>query len=707
LNNYFVPKIEVIMKRLLTTIVILIINIQLLSQVENIKIKLTNDNYKDASITFEQLSDFKLKVMVRNIFNEPIPHLKKDDFEIYKNGWKSKVIDFKPISKAEGRKIRVFLCLDNSYSMSGYTDDVQKIIRELLDSFSKSTEIDLLFFTKTNLHVYSKDFENIAYYHFNSVELSIIEKCNLSYSSTISTARTYLNDQIYSAFEIANNTNNQNDDIFYIILSDGKDIGSSVDYEDVLQKYRKGTIYSIDFRNEHNRNDLLARLSDISDGKYYLSTNIKDLSEKFRQIGERIIFSGYEMTYSSYVPPKLFITDIYQFRNNQRFDIDQVNIEEVNSREIFPLLNYIFFEQNLSDINERYNLLNESNSDTFNIEELPPDQMIIYHNILNIIGFRLREFENSKIKLIGCNNNLDFEKNNLQLSLDRAQSIKNYLTKIWRIDENRIILGKRNLPKKYSNNSEDYGREENRRVEIESDDPRILDVVEAYSLTNICVPEAIQLDCDVISDYKIKNWQLDVTQNNKLVYSRSEDNELPQRISWNLGSTLKNKKILNNDFYISLTVENGNNIVSQPINKVLKVNYESKKEKKTLQEGEKFIEKLSLVLFEFNSSNLDKRNSNVLNYVRESLKSESKVIINGYTDDSGEESFNQSLSTKRAKATKDSFIKILKPKTNNIESYGLGETAPLYNNKLPEGRFYNRTCQIVIENTSETAVELQ
>lgn len=695
------------MKRLFTTIFILCISIQSIGQEKNIEINLTNDRYQDASITFESLSDFKLKVMVRNIFNEPIAHLKKDDFEIYKNGWKSKVIDFKPISKAEGHKIRVFLCLDNSSSMSGYTEDVQKIIRELLNSFSKSTEIDLLFFTKTNLHVYSKDFENIAYYHFNSVEPSIMEKCDLSYSSTIMTNKTYLYDQIYSAFEIANSTKIQNDNIFYIIFSDGRDIGSSFDYEDVLQKYRKGTIYSIDFRNKGSRTDLLPKLSDISDGKYYLSTNVRDLSEKFQQIGERIIFSGYELTYSSYVPPKIFITDIYQFRNNQRFDIDQVNIEEVNSREIFPLLNYIFFEQNLSDINERYNLLNETNVETFNIGELPTDQMIIYQNILNIIGFRLREFENSKIKLIGCNNNLDFEKNNLQLSLDRAQSVKNYLTKIWRIDENRIILEKRNLPKKYSNNSKDYGREENRRVEIESDDTRILDVVEAYSLTNICDPEAIQLDCDVISDYKIKNWQLDVTQSNELVYSQSEDNELPQRISWNLGSTLKNKKIFKNDFYITLTVENDNNIVSQPINKVLKVYYKSKKEKKTLQEGEKFIEKLSLVLFEFNSSNLDKRNSDVLNYVRESLKSESKVIINGYTDDSGEESFNQSLSTKRAKATKDSFIKILKPKTNNIESYGLGETAPLYDNKLPEGRFYNRTCQIVIENKNEIEVELK
>jgi hypothetical protein len=34
----------------------------------------------------------------------------------------------------------------------------------------------------------------------------------------------------------------------------------------------------------------------------------------------------------------------------------------------------------------------------------------------------------------------------------------------------------------------------------------------------------------------------------------------------------------------------------------------------------------------------------------------------------------------------------------SLDGKGVGEEAPLYSNELPEGRFYNRTVQIVVES---------
>jgi len=77
------------------------------------------------------------------------------------------------------------------------------------------------------------------------------------------------------------------------------------------------------------------------------------------------------------------------------------------------------------------------------------------------------------------------------------------------------------------------------------------------------------------------------------------------------------------------------------------------------------------------------------------------VIIHGYTDNIGDESYNQKLSLARANDVREIFVKELS-KENRIdvkfEIYGFGEDPEFspFENKFPEERFYNRTVIIDI-----------
>ncbi|MFB2829870.1 OmpA family protein [Aeromonas jandaei] len=74
-----------------------------------------------------------------------------------------------------------------------------------------------------------------------------------------------------------------------------------------------------------------------------------------------------------------------------------------------------------------------------------------------------------------------------------------------------------------------------------------------------------------------------------------------------------------------------------------------------------------------------------------------KARVDGHTDNTGESSYNQQLSLKRAQSVADVLISVgMNPA--NLEVRGRGETAPVADNKSAAGRAENRRVAIVIAN---------
>lgn len=74
---------------------------------------------------------------------------------------------------------------------------------------------------------------------------------------------------------------------------------------------------------------------------------------------------------------------------------------------------------------------------------------------------------------------------------------------------------------------------------------------------------------------------------------------------------------------------------------------------------------------------------------------ETNIKIEGHTDSTGPEEYNQKLSERRAEAVKNELL------ARNVQDYrlqtiGYGETRPIATNETPEGRQQNRRVQIVI-----------
>ena len=114
------------------------------------------------------------------------------------------------------------------------------------------------------------------------------------------------------------------------------------------------------------------------------------------------------------------------------------------------------------------------------------------------------------------------------------------------------------------------------------------------------------------------------------------------------------------------------------------------------------IERYSLILFPFDRSDAGPLNERIMrDYVYNRCKPNSLVEVIGHTDVVGLYEHNQKLSERRSNTVYKDIKKYTKGKVGKLTVYGVGEDEPLYDNSLPEGRFYNRTVQVIIRTPIE------
>lgn len=105
---------------------------------------------------------------------------------------------------------------------------------------------------------------------------------------------------------------------------------------------------------------------------------------------------------------------------------------------------------------------------------------------------------------------------------------------------------------------------------------------------------------------------------------------------------------------------------------------------------------LDNVLFEFDQSNLRPEALGTIEKAAEYLQSnpERQALIEGHTDHTGEENYNQSLSQARSESIKEALLD-MGVGEDRITTKGLGETSPIADNNTVEGRRANRRSEII------------
>lgn len=377
-----------------------------------------------------------------------------------------------------------------------------------------------------------------------------------------------------------------------------------------------------------------------------------------------------------------------------------VIIREKKTVELFALLPMVFFDEGSSNFSDRYVLFTSPDQTNGFSEDTITSTLNGYYNYLNCLGLRMRKNPTVKVNLVGCNAmNVPAEKS-IDLSRARAEAIKKYLVEIWGIDAARLPVEARNLPENSTLATTVEGIEENRRVECKSDDWEIIKPIKREETKKY--PDMPTVKFSMKNGLRIENVasrELIISHNGEEWARIKDPGELTETVSpeWNWRSAANKLPLDETDMQVQLMVtdKSGRVVPSNVAN--TGVRQFSTADVVAERLSDKTRENYNLILFKYNSSEMGKWNSKILEeYVYDRIKPNSDVTVNGYTDILGTDDYNKKLSQNRADATK----RVIQGKTSKyktLQSIGYGKTQPLYPNEVPEGRYYNRTVQVVVE----------
>ncbi|MFT7149491.1 MAG: opacity protein-like surface antigen [Nonlabens sp.] len=378
-------------------------------------------------------------------------------------------------------------------------------------------------------------------------------------------------------------------------------------------------------------------------------------------------------------------------------------------RETFPVLNYVFFDLGNTKIPDRYVQLNKEQVVQFKIDQLEvftpkaltgrsAREMVVYYNVLNILGDRMNLYPETTIKLIGAS-----EVGKAESTL-MAESVKQYLVDIFSIKATRIAVETREDPKipevqPGATKELKLLNQGDRRVSIESSSPKLLmefqsgpDVpLKPLELTNVHeapVDSYVSMRVDSATEV-LSSWSIEVKDNKGVIqrfgpYTEDE-------------ASIPGKNILgtrtNGNFKVTMIglANNGTKIVQDTT--IQMVLWKPKVDEQGIRYS---------VVYGFNDSNAtDIYYKYLTDIVAPQITEGATVILHGYTDVIGDPAYNQKLSLARANDVRSILEKSLAiSKTKNItfRVIGLGESIGdmPFGNKLPEQRFYNRTVIIDI-----------
>lgn len=379
-------------------------------------------------------------------------------------------------------------------------------------------------------------------------------------------------------------------------------------------------------------------------------------------------------------------------------------------RETFPLRNYIFFDLGSTEIPDRYVLLTKDQVKDFKEDQLEvfkpkrlsgrsEREMIVYYNVLNILGDRMEKNPSATITLVGSSPDKGAADGKAM-----AGSVKTYLVNVFGVDGSRINIEGRNQPKI---SSEQPGatlelallREEDRKVAIESSSPALLMEFQSGPDAPLKPVEFVAVQQAPLDSY--------VTFNNK--GAKQAFTSWSLEIKDELGTVqhfgpyyqdkvaIPGKSILasrpSGTYKVTMIgkVPNGETVRKEAsVHMVLWTPTEN-------EEGMRFS-----VIFEFNKSKaITMYEKYLTEIVTPKVPKEGTVVIHGYTDIIGEASSNVDLSLARANEVKNIMESALTKAGRNdvkFEVYGFGEDESLspFSNNYPEERFYNRTVVIDI-----------
>ena len=378
-------------------------------------------------------------------------------------------------------------------------------------------------------------------------------------------------------------------------------------------------------------------------------------------------------------------------------------------KETFPIRNSVFFEMGSTNIPIRYVLLDKIGASNFReaqLQESQPSnlntgrsgrQLVVYHNILNILGDRMRNNPQSTIVLEGSSDKNPAEGQTM------AEQVKNYLVINFGIESARITTEGRDKPVIPSEqpgavDDLDLLHQGDRRVDIESSSPELLMQIGGVNSARLKPVEFFSTQRDPLDSHVIFN----VTGASELFASWTVDIKDEAGNIQHFGPYINDQASIPGNTILGekrqgnyTIVMNGKTKKGQDIRKFSSVSLSKLNNPK--QVGLRYT-----ILFDFDKAKtIDSYEQFLINVVVPLIPANSTVMVHGHTDIIGGEKYNLSLSRERAFGVEEIIkrsLSLTNQKGVQFETFGFGEDAIMapFENITPEERFYNRTVIIDI-----------
>lgn len=324
--------------------------------------------------------------------------------------------------------------------------------------------------------------------------------------------------------------------------------------------------------------------------------------------------------------------------------------------------------------------------------------MIVYYNVLNILGDRMVKNPASAITLVGSS------EKGPQDGRVMAESVKQYLVNIFEINASRITIEGRDKPKLPSEKPGgtrelDLLRQEDRRVTIESSSPELLmefrsgpdaplKPVEFVAVQEAPVDSYVTFNVEGAKE-ALSSWSLEIIDEKGILQNFGPYTQGTVSLP---GKSIMGTRPQGN-FNVTMTgvTKSGKNVKkSVPV----KMNLWT-------PPANEEVTRFSSI-YEFNDSKaIGIYEKYLTEIVTPKIPAGGSVQVRGYTDIIGDEANNQRLSLERANDVRKILESSLAKAGKNgvkFSVYGVGEDEGLspFDNNLPEERFYNRTVIIDI-----------
>jgi outer membrane protein OmpA-like peptidoglycan-associated protein len=410
-------------------------------------------------------------------------------------------------------------------------------------------------------------------------------------------------------------------------------------------------------------------------------------------LGQRPVL-GTEIAEASYVTK-------YKDQKPEIANFRGLVMEKVQTWTLYPLLNYVFFDLGKSELPSRYVLFNSPDqTKNFTDTTIAEGTLNKYYNILNIYGFRMTKYPEEKIEIIGCNDDINAEEKAAGVSEGRAKFVYNYLKNIWNIEENRMKIVVKKKPDRPDDKSDkELGPINNRRVEIINNNWNLR--MPIFDKDPKTFPQPEQMNWTMkngIEDEIIESRRIEINRGNKVwkVLKNVGITDAKFEWDWTNDDSEYPKDEVPYTATLVIRTKSGAECKSDPIN--VPVMQASTEKQKIDNNKDSTQERYSLILFPFDSYEAGPLNDRILKeFVIPRCFPVSEIEVVGHTDIIGLADHNKKLSENRATTVYNGITKATTGKVGKINKQGVGEDEPLYNNDLPECRYYNRTVQMIIK----------